>query len=171
LNEQSGENGMKYQLPFRVKVTLHLGLVVLAMAVVSLAVPGSRHTTAGGEQEKLVREFVEAFNARKIDVMLEMVTEDIQWMMINGSKISIETEGKAPLRESMVRYFSSCSSCKSSLEWIQIAGSRVTAMERASWSGKSGPKAQRSLSVYEFRDGKIQRVYYFPAEADTSQVK
>ena len=122
---------------------------------------------AEGEQEKRVREFVEAFNARKLDVMLELAAENIQWMHIDGAKVSIEAEGKAALRESMERYFKSCSSCRSSLEWVQIAGSRVTAMERASWTGKGGAKSQRSLSVYEFRGDKILRVYYFPAEADT----
>jgi len=143
------------------------------MAVVALASPESQQTNSEGEQEKLVRELVEAFNTRKLDVMLEMMAENIQWLHINGTKVSIEADGKAALRESMERYFSSCSSCKSSLEWVQIAGSRVTAMERASWSAKSGPKSQRSLSVYEFSSGKILRVYYFPVEAEKlpSQVK
>lgn len=156
---------MKYQ-PLKGKITLQLCLVVLAMAIMALASPESQQASVGGEEEKRVREFVEAFNARKIDAMLELAAENIQWMHIDGAKVSIEVEGKAALRESMGRYFSSCSSCRSSLEWVQIAGSRVTAMERASWSAKGGAKSQRSLSVYEFRDGKIQRVYYFPAESD-----
>ena len=157
---------MKNQPPFRAKRTLQLGLVVLATAFMVLASPESRQANPGGEQEKLVREFVEAFNARKIDAMLELTVDNIQWMHIDGAKVSIEVEGKAALRQSMERYFRSCSSCRSALEWVQIAGSRVTAMERASWTGKGGAKSQRSLSVYEFRDGKILRVYYFPAEAD-----
>ena len=155
------------QPPSRAKRTLQLGLLVLAMAIVALASPEFRQANSAGEREKSVREFVEAFNARKIDVMLELTAENIQWMHIDGATVSIEAEGKAALRKSMERYFKSCSSCKSSLEFVQIAGSRVTAMERASWSGKGGPKSQSSLSVYEFRGDKILRVYYFPAEADT----
>jgi len=162
---------MTNQTPSKAKITLQLGLVGLALAIVALASPASRQSNSGSEQEKRVREFVEAFNARKIDAMLELTAENIQWLHIDGTKVSIETEGKAALRQSMERYFSSCSSCRSSLEWVQIAGSRVTAMERASWSGRSGPKSQRSLSVYEFRDGKIQRVYYFPVDAETPQAK
>lgn len=96
--------------------------------------------------------------------MLELVDENLQWLSVDGAKVSIETEGKAALRQSMMRYFSSCPSCKSSLEWVQSAGSRITAMERASWSSKSEVKSQRSLSVYEFSGDKILRVYYFPAE-------
>jgi hypothetical protein len=158
---------MKNQLPFGSKITLRLGLVFLAMALVVPTSSESRKATFGGEQEQRVREFVEAFNARKIDLMIEMTAEKIQWMIIDGAKISVETEGRAALRASMERYFRSCSSCRSSLEWVQTAGSRVTAMERASWSGKDGAKSQRSLSVYEFQEGKILRVYYFPAEAVT----
>jgi hypothetical protein len=154
----------------RSKAVLPLALVVTIVATVALA-STSRATSAGIEQEKQVREFVAAFNDRKIDVMLELTSENIQWMIIDGAKISVETDGKVALRESMQRYFKSCPSCKSSLEWIQIAGSRVTAMEQASWSGKDGPKSQRSLSVYEFRDGKISRVYYFAAEASAGVKK
>ena len=118
------------------------------------------------EPEKQVRAFVEAFNARDIDGMLALADENVQWLSVDGAKISVETEGKAALRESMTRYFRSCPTCKSSLEWIQRAGSRVTAMERANWTGKSGAKSQSGLSVYEFGGDKILRVYYFPAEVD-----
>jgi hypothetical protein len=158
---------MKNQHPFGAKRTVKLWLVILVTAVGVLASPVSRAVKPSVEPEQQVRAFVEAFNARDIDVMLALADENVQWLIVDGAKVSVETEGKAALRESMVRYFRSCPSCKSSLEWIQKAGSRVTAMERASWSGKSGPKSQRSLSVYEFRGDKILRVYYFSAEVDS----
>ncbi|MCM3873804.1 MAG: nuclear transport factor 2 family protein [Pyrinomonadaceae bacterium] len=158
---------MKIQQPFGAKRVLKLWLVVLVTAVVVLAAPEPTPVDSGIEQEKRVREFVGAFNTRNVDAMLEVADENVQWLSVDGAKVSVETEGKAALRESMERYFRSCPSCKSSLEWIQSAGSRVTALERASWSGKSGAKSQRGLSVYEFRGGKILRVYYFPAEVDS----
>ena len=61
---------MKTQPPLTGKRTLHLGVVVLAMTIGALASPESRQVNSGGEQEKRVREFVAAFNARKLDVML-----------------------------------------------------------------------------------------------------
>lgn len=157
---------MKIQHPFGAKRVLKLWLVVLVTAVVVLAAPVPGPVNSSIDQEKRVREFVEAFNARNVDAMLELADERVQWLSVDGASVSVETEGKAALRESMGRYFRSCPSCKSSLEWIQSAGARVTALERASWSGKSGAKSQSSLSVYEFRGGKILRVYYFPAEVD-----
>lgn len=158
---------MKNQLPFGARRTWKLWLIILVTAVV---VPASQRPDAVSsmvEPEKQVQAFIEAFNARDIDLMLALADENIQWLSVAGTKILVETEGKAPLRESMVRYFRSCPTCKSSLEWIKTAGNRVTAMERASWSGKSGAKSQSGLSVYEFRGDKILRVYYFPAEVDT----
>jgi len=157
---------MKSQHALGATKTFKLWLMILVTAV---GVPASstRAVNPSIEPEQQVRAFVEAFNARDIDLMIAMADENIQWLMVDGAKVSVETEGKAALRESMVRYFRSCSSCKSSLEWIQRAGSRVTAMERASWTGKSGAKSQKSLSVYEFRGDKILRVYYFPAEVET----
>lgn len=158
---------MTNQFPFKAKITLPLCLAILAMTVVALASPEFRQTGSASDQEKRVRAFVEAFNARNIDAMLELADENIQWMIIDGAKVSVETEGKAALRESMGRYFKSCPSCQSSLEWVQVAGSRVTAMERASWTSKNLARSQKSLSVYEFSGTKILRVYYFPAEAVT----
>ena len=157
---------MKHQHPFGAMRTLKFWLLILVTAVGVPASSAPRAANSSVEPEKRVREFTEAFNARDIDAMLAMADENVQWLIVDGAKVSIETEGKAALRESMVRYFRSCPSCKSSLEWIQLAGSRVTAMERASWTGKSGAKSQRSLSVYEFRGDKILRVYYFSAEVD-----
>jgi len=47
---------------------------------------------------------------------------------------------------------------------VQMTKLRVAALEKASWQGKSGPNSQSSLSVYEFRNGLIARVYYYLAE-------
>jgi hypothetical protein len=153
------------------RALLILSIVVLVIAEAALASLEPSQTRTSVDHDKRVREFVEAFNGRNIDRMLELVDEDIQWLSVNGAEISVETQGKATLREHMAGYFKSCPSCKSSLEWVQKAGTRITAMERASWMSKTGPKSQSSLSVYEFSGDKIRRVYYFPAERDTPAPK
>lgn len=118
---------------------------VVAITLVALAAFAPRPAFAVVEHEKRVRDLVDAFNARKPDAMLELVHDDIQWLHVSGTKITLETEGKEALRESMRRYFSSCGSCKSSLEWVQTAGSRVTALERASWTSNDGCKVADEL--------------------------
>lgn len=145
---------------------LWLAILAVSLGAVVIVSLESGKGNAQTEHEGRVRDFVAAFNTRNTEAMLGAVDEKVQWLSVNEAKITIETEGKDALRESMERYFRSCPSCKSSLEWVQKSGSRVTAIERATWSGKSGLKSQTSLSIYEFRNGKVLRVYYFPAEVD-----
>jgi ketosteroid isomerase-like protein len=138
-----------------------LALTALFCLIVS---PTGRTADATKPNEQRVRDYVAAFNKKDVETMLSMVTEDIQWLNVAGDKISVETQGKAKLRESMTGYFKSTPTAKSELEWVQATSLRVAALERASWQTKSGTKSQKSLSVYEFRGELIWRVYYYPAE-------
>ena len=148
----------------RAVLVLSAVLTILAFGVATRQ--GSASLKAEAAHEQQVRDFIAAFNARDLDRMLGSVDEKIQWLSVEGAKVGVEAEGKAALKASMESYFKSCPTCRSSLEWAQSAGSRVTALERASWASKSGPLSQISLSVYEFSDRGIARVYYFPAERD-----
>ena len=142
---------------------IRTGLALLALLHL-VVIPGSFAAEAPNPNEQRVRDYVSAFNNREIDTMLGMVSDDIQWLSVAGDKITVETEGKPKLRESMAAYFKSTPSAKSELQWVQVTASRVAALERAAWQSKSGPKSQASLCVYEFRDGLISRVYYYPVE-------
>lgn len=115
-------------------------------------------------QEQIIRSYVEAFNAKDIEAMLEMVTNDVQWLSINGEIITNETNSKNELRQGMIDYFKSCRSCKSRLVHLFSTGTRVSALEVASYETSSGIQEQQSVSVYEFSESLIKRVYYFPAE-------
>jgi hypothetical protein len=138
-----------------------LAFLLLLQLVVT---QGSFAAEAPNPNEQRVRDYVSAFNNREIDTMLGMVSDDIQWLSVAGDKITVETQGKPKLRESMAAYFKSTPSAKSELEWVQVTASRVAALERAAWQSKSGPKSQAGLSVYEFSNGLISRVYYYPVE-------
>lgn len=108
--------------------------------------------------EDRVRAYVAAFNAHDTEAMMAMVTDDVQWLSVQGDAITVESGDKQQLREGMRSYFKSCSHCQSQLSHLFATGERVSALELAGSSG------QQSLSVYEFSDGLIRRVYYFPAE-------
>jgi uncharacterized protein (TIGR02246 family) len=138
--------------------------LALAGLLQLLNTAGAFAADASKSNEQSVRDFVSAANLRKIDTMMNMVTDDVQWLSVVGDKISVETQGKASLRESLTAYFSSTPSARSELEWVSASASRVAALERAGWQGKAGPKSQTSLSVYEFTGALIARVYYYPVE-------
>jgi hypothetical protein len=148
---------------FYVRLTDAITAIILFAMVIPLL---SFAAKPEDDRVKQVKGFVDAFNARNIDAMLNSVEEDIQWLSIDGTKISVEVEGIKPLRKYMEGYFQNCTSCRSELITVRQVGNRVTALERASWTGKTGQKSQASMSVYEFRGNRISRVYYFPVERD-----
>jgi len=138
-------------------------VLTLLLAFVSVA-PVPIEAQASHPHAQKVRDYVTAFNARAIDTMLGMVTDDIQWLTIIGDKVSVETQGKTQLRDGLAAYFKSTPTAASELEWVSATASRVAAMERVRWQVASGARSQAGLAVYEFRDGLIARVYYYPAE-------
>ncbi|MEL6868505.1 MAG: nuclear transport factor 2 family protein [Pseudomonadota bacterium] len=137
-------------------------LVCTVWALASMANAGNPDDTMTSEQ--IVHRFVEVFNAHDVDRMLEMVTDDVQWLSVDGDDIAVEASGKAQLRSGMTDYFASCTSCKSRLVHVFSTADRVSALEEASYETDSGLQTQRSLSVYEFSGSLIKRVYYFPTE-------
>ena len=136
----------------------------LLLFVIAMFHPGYSQSIPEFDRESLVRTFVERFNRQETDQMLEMIDDSFQWVSITDGKAGVHLEGKPALKREMEQYFAKCASCRSKLLWVQSTGSRITAMEEASWMTKNGSKSQRSLSVYEFKSQRIVRVYYFSVE-------
>lgn len=115
------------------------------------------------DPRQVVERFLEAFNRHDVEAMLALAHPEVQWLSVDGDKISVETAGQAALRDSMKSYFTSLPSARSTFESILVAGPYVTVVERARWQGKSGERTQAALAVYEVREGKVRRVWYYPA--------
>tara|TARA_Y100001973_G_scaffold8348_1_gene11499 strand:- start:2503 stop:2913 length:411 start_codon:yes stop_codon:yes gene_type:complete len=112
----------------------------------------------------LVEDYVAAFNAQDSAAMARMVTDDVQWLSVNGDSVAVETAGREALVKAMDSYFASCASCRSKLVDVQVLGSRVSVIEEASWLAGDERRAQSSIAVYEFEGSLIARVYYFLSE-------
>jgi|TARA_R100001129_G_scaffold70650_2_gene48116 hypothetical protein len=119
---------------------------------------------AASERSEQVKGFVAAFNAHNAELMSQYVTDDIQWLSVNGDRVAVETSGKTELIEAMDGYFKSCASCQSEVTDLTVLGNRVSAVEEASWRQNGELRSQKSLAIYEFNNSLIRRVYYFPAE-------
>jgi hypothetical protein len=111
-----------------------------------------------------VEGLIAAFNAHDSDAMAEFLTDDVVWLSVANGNVAVEANGKSDLIASMDAYFESCPTCRSEISESISTPARTSAIEIASWEGKSGPQSQRSLSIYEFSGDLIHRVYYFPAE-------
>ena len=142
--------------------TIRILLSLLALTFVSAASAQSAPT--GADREALVRQFVDAFNRQDPDAMMAMMTPDIQWLNVDGEKISSEGAGRDAIGAGMKKYFKSCPTCRSRLAGVVATPNRLTAIEVAQWKKADADKEQRSVSVYEFSGQLISRVYYFPAE-------
>lgn len=116
------------------------------------------------DHARIVEAFAAAFNARDVDAMLALAHDDIEWLSVDGAKVSVETAGKDALRQSMTAYFESCPTCRSEVEITGGTAVRLAVVETASWTAASGRRSQKSLAIYEFADGRIRRVSYYPAE-------
>ncbi|MGM7319144.1 nuclear transport factor 2 family protein [Idiomarina sp. ST10R2A5] len=137
----------------------HLASCFMLFCVV-LSAPG----LAASERSEQVKGFVAAFNAHNAELMSQYVTDDIQWLSVNGDRIAVETSGKTELIEAMDGYFKSCASCQSEVTDLTVLGNRVSTVEEASWRQNGELRSQKSLAIYEFNNSLIRRVYYFPAE-------
>lgn len=108
-----------------------------------------------------VKQFVNAFNQRQIDTMLELAAPNMQWMSVSGHTISTETSDHDQLKKAMQSYFASVPSAQSALLQLNQSGQFVYALEKASWLVKEQKKSQCSMAVYELANDKIQYVWYF----------
>lgn len=139
-------------------------IVAVAALLFTAVAAHSQQTEKAETNEKIVRDYLSAFNERDVERMAGMVSEDVQWISINGDKLTVDADGRDALVASMRGYFTSPYAATSTLEWIQTTPSRASAFEKATWTAGESTRSQRSLSIYEFRDGLIARVYYHPAE-------
>ncbi len=140
-------------------------LQILLLAVITLG-PLSEAAQADAQASKaeVVRALVDAFNQQDVDAMTARLTEDVQWLSVNGTTVTVEIEGRSALATWMEGYFAACSSCRSEVISMVSSNNRVSVVEVASWIGSDGPQSQQAMAVYEFKGSLITRIYYFPEE-------
>lgn len=95
--------------------------------------------------------------------MLSLVHPNVQWLSVMGDTVSVQTNGADELAESLLGYFESLPSSRSTVESMMQAGRFVSVWERAHWERDGESQSQSSLAVYEINDGAITRIWYYPA--------
>ena len=130
----------------------------VAIAFVLFAISTSTYSADAQEQ---VKRFVDAFNERNLNQMLELVAVDMKWMSVSGENISTETNNHSELKQAMLSYFESTPSAKSKILSLHLSGDFVYSLEKASWQSKGLEKNQCSMAIYQFSAEKIQYVWYF----------
>ena len=120
-------------------------------------------SAAAGNAESVVKAFVAAYNRHDVPAMLEFVDTGFVWLNLVGDSVQVETRGRDALKGGMESYFRSFPTAQSTLESISSLGPWVSVRERAHWRTAAGERSQAAMSVYEVREGRLRRVWYYPA--------
>jgi len=144
-------------------------LTMMIALIGSLAITGD--TLAGEQQGALATamQLLDAFNRHDPAAMAALVDHDFQLYYVSSEGVSeLATSGPDQLENQMVEYFRTRPTVRSEVEG-SIDGPRFAAFrERAISRHGEVERSQSSMAVYEVVDGKILRVWYYPAEAPRS---
>lgn len=146
----------------RISLLSVLALAVTACAAATQAVDTDSGATTSAS-ERVVSAYIEAYNRHDIPGMLALADSAVVWLSIVGDSVQLETRGIAELRKGLEDYFTQLPSARSTVEGMMSLGPWVTVRERAHWQTAAGARSQAALAVYEVRDGRIRRVWYYPA--------
>ena len=137
-----------------ISVTLFIALLANAAA-------------ADSDQEKLVRNFVAAYNAHDVSNMMNFVSHDIRLIYVSRNVSATDADNKIQLHGILVEYFTNYPDSRSEIEDISVTGRFVSTTERAFWSVNGEDKTQFALAVYEICNELICAVWYYPPQRDT----
>ncbi len=141
-----------------VNCAIGLGSVVLVSC--TSIVNGDEH---GQSNRSTVERYVGAFNACDIDSAAGLMHDDIEWLSIADAGVDTVSAGKANLVSESRAYMANGCSTQSVLSDWSVNGPFVTVIETAKWRTTDGQaRSQSATAVYEVRDLKVRRVWYFP---------
>lgn len=143
-------------------------LALLALPVGSTAVAGAQGAGLSPRDTTpvtVVRAYVAAFNAKNLDAMMGRVATDFLWMSVSGDSLTDVGRGVDAFRQLIAGYFRAVPSARSELLKVDATGPWVTTHERTRWDASPGEVGgQTSLVVYEVRDGRIRRAWFYPSQ-------
>ncbi|MBI3886380.1 MAG: nuclear transport factor 2 family protein [Opitutae bacterium] len=143
------------------------GVFTLAVDAFNAFFPGSTNYPVTPEAV-LLRAYLAAFNRHEADAVAAFCADDLKWFSVGADgKIGTDAENRPQLRDWLVGYFKSLPTVHSEFLALEQTGPILTVRERASWDNKAGQRvSQQAIGVYEVRDSRIVRVWYFPATRD-----
>ncbi len=108
--------------------------------------------------QKMLRDYFEAYNQHEIEHVVEMVSDDIRMYTVTSDTMTIDINGKENLRNWLTNYFQDLPTVSSEISDINEVGNCISFTETARWGVD---RSQSSLAVYEFSNHKISRVWYY----------
>lgn len=131
---------------------------------------GDTRPAAASPEITVVRAALSAYNARDADAVAAHHADDIAWFGIGpDGRPSLEGEGREAVRKWLTGCFKSQPDVRAEIFDVTQTGPHVSFRERVSWTANDGARRiQSAIGVYEVRDGKIKRAWYFPAARESA---
>ena len=115
-----------------------------------------------GDEGNRVREFMQAYNRHDLSAMRALLAPQARWMSIENNTLSVEAAGADEILNAVGQFFSDRPETRSSLHLLQSSGDFVWAVEAAHSLQDGEPASQCAPVMYEFENGLIVNVWYFP---------
>jgi len=109
----------------------------------------------------LLKMQVKAFNEANLEKLGANVTEDFIYAYIDANALIKQSVGRDAFVSDMRGYFENVKEVKSEILNYTISGNTISFNEEVSWTGEKGRLSQRSMGVYQMKQGKISRAWYF----------
>ena len=104
---------------------------------------------------------IKAFNDRDIDLLVENIDENFEWFFITSDTMWVEVSGREQFRNGMESYFNSIPTVRSEISDLAIVGDRISFKETVYWENKKEKFSQEALGVYQIKNSKIFRAWYY----------
>jgi hypothetical protein len=117
----------------------------------------------------VVRALVAAYNAHDPAGVAAHLADDMKLFSVGTDSQSLDGDGRDAIRTWLEGYFKNVPDVRSEILDLTQTGPHVTYRERASWTNKDGSRrVQSSIAIYEVREGKVRRAWYFPAAREAT---
>ena len=138
---------------------------IVFMAQISILFLLSLSSSASdGENKTIISAYMDAYNRCDLNEIKTYFHTDIEWLSVEGSKLEIVSAGKDKLIDDLESYMKNGCTSKSEVSEWSFNGNYVAVRETAFWQSADRKKlSQSATAVYEIEDGKIRRVWYYPA--------
>jgi hypothetical protein len=154
---------MKYFNRFKQVLLLPAMLTMAGLMAIAGCSSGTNGDPELPDEVLTVQGFMDAFNERSVSGMLRHVDDNLRWYRIRNDLMVLETYGRDEFRISMRNYFDSLEEVQSEIESVTWNGPFVSLRERVTWASRTGQQSQSALAVYEVKNGKIVRAWYYNA--------
>lgn len=105
---------------------------------------------------------VAAFNAHNVDAMVANMDTSFIWFDVYSDSTAVQVKGIAAFRAAMEGYFKHFPRVKTELLETTQSGEYVSFRERAQYFGSGSKlKTQEALGVYQMKNNKIYRAWYY----------